>query len=330
MFGNRLGWGISAAIVITTVAIMWGLYTAGSQFEEPGAVGRNAAGYSMQLPLDPRSLATWMTEEQDAIAIYKEAIADFNSHPQAYNIYIERGKLNSPEYARIEKGVDLLVKAATMRRPGVFSDRPAELITYDTDRPALKEALLTIGRTAKKVGRQIEIQETQSPEEKKKNVSRAREIYRGVYSLGVKLYEERMVFDEWDVARETLSVTKWLAEIAESSDEAARFKQVDDQILPFYKSKIEPVQTTIMVLRPEAVDRTWGDVAALAVNGGDLMWRVEAVLALGRCRYTSPRAGDQFGATKLIDQLITDPEPRVKLAATAAKGLTREGIHKLR
>ena len=278
MFGNRLGWGISAAIVLITTALMWWLYTAGSQIQDPGAVGRNAASYSMQLPLDPRALASWMTEEQDAIGIYKEAIADFNAHPQAYNIYIERGKLNSPEYAQIEKGVALLIKASTMKRSGVFSDRPQELITYDSDRPALKEALRTVAKAAMKVGRQAEVE---------KNLSRAREIYRAVYSLGVKLYEERLVFDEWFEAREMLSVAKWLGEIAESADEGARFKQVDEQILGFYKSKIEPVQNTIMVLYPQT-----GDVAALATNGGDPMWRVEATLALGRCRYTSPRAGE--------------------------------------
>ena len=89
--------------------------------------------------------------------------------------------------------------------------------------------------------------------------------------------------------------------------------------------KIEPVQNTIQVLYPET-----GDVAALAVHGGDPMWRVEAILALGRCRYTSPRAGDQLGATRLIDQLMGDPEPRIRLAASVAKSLTREGVHKIR
>jgi hypothetical protein len=316
MFGNRLGWGISAVIIVGTTLIMWWLYQAGSQIAAPGTVGLNAANYSMQLPLDPRSLATWMSEEQDAMAIYKEAIAEYDAKPRAYNIYIERGKLNSPEYAAVEKGVNLLVKASTMRRPGVFADRPGELITYDSDRPALKEALRTIGKTAMKVGRQLEVE---------KNVTKAREIYRGVYTLGVKLYEERLVFDEWYEAREMLSVAKWLGEIAESGDEASRFKQVDDQILSFYKTKIEPVQNTIMVLYPQT-----GDVAALAVHGGDVMWRVEAVLTLGRCRYTSPRSGDQFGATKLIDQLLNDPEPRVRLAASVAKALTRESIHKIR
>ena len=102
-------------------------------------------------------------------------------------------------------------------------------------------------------------------------------------------------------------------------------EQIDSQIYPFYKEKIEAVQNTIQVLYPET-----GDVAALAVHGGDLMWRVGAGLALGRCRYTSPRAGGQLGATKLIDQLMNDPEPRIKLAASVAKSLTREGIHKIR
>jgi len=316
MFGNVLGWVISAVIVALTTIAMSAFYVAGAYISPPGTVGRNAASYSMQLPLDPRPLATWMSEEQDAIAIYKEAIAEYNAKTRAYNAYIERGKLNSPEYAEIEKGVNLLVKASTMRRPGVFSDRPGELITYDSDRPALKEALRTLGKTAMKVGRQAEVE---------KNLSRAREIYRAVYTLGVKLYEERLIFDEWYEAREMLSVAKWLGEISESSDEGARFKQVDDQILPFYKTKIEPVQNTIQVLYPEA-----GDAAALAVNGGDLMWRVEAILALGRCRYTSPRAGDQIGATRLIDQLMKDSEPRVRLAASVAKALPREGVHKIR
>jgi len=316
MFGNRLGWGISAAIVVCTTLLMFWLYTAGTQIAPPGIVGLNAANYTMQLPLDPRSLATWMSEDQDAIAIYKETIADYDAKTQAYNAYIERGKLNSPEFAQIEKGVNLLVKASTMKRPGVFSDRPGELITYDSDRPALKEALRTVAKAAMKVGRQLEVE---------KNVPKAREIYRGVYTLGVKLYEERLVFDEWYEAREMLSVAKWMGEIADSGDEGSRFKQIDSQVLPFYKDKIEQVQNTIQVLYPQT-----GDVAALAVNGGDLMWRVEAILALGRCRYTSPRAGDQLGATKLIDQLTNDPEPRIKLAAKVAKALSREGVHKIR
>src|SRR2546423_8635060 len=210
MFGNRLGWGISAAIVVVTALLMSLLYKLGTQIAPPGTVGLNAANYTMQLPIDPASLATWMSEEQDAIAIYKEVIGEYDAKSRAYNGCIERGKFNSPEYAQIEKGVNLLVKASTMRRPGVFADRPAELITYDTDRPALKEALRTVAKTAMKVGRQLELE---------KNVSKAREIYRGVYTLGVKLYEERLVFDEWYEVWEMLAVGKWMGAIADSGGE---------------------------------------------------------------------------------------------------------------
>lgn len=317
MFGNRLGWGISSAIILCTTVAMLLLYKAGSQIADPGPIGLSAAKYTMQLPLEPRSLATWMSEDGDAVAIYKEAIADYDARPLAYRIYSDRGKLNSPEYAQIEKGVNLLVKAATIRRGGVFADRPAELITYDTDRPALKDALLSIANVAMKVGKQLESE---------KNVTRAREIYRGVYTLGLKLYEERMVWDEWDAAVQTLAVAKWLGDLAESADEARRFKQVQEQIRDFAAKNVEPVHQAIMRANPPEA----GDIAALAVDGGDVMWRVEATLALGRCRYTSPRAGDQFGATKLIDQLLADPEPRVRLAAQVAKSLTREGVHQLR
>jgi hypothetical protein len=327
MFGNRLGWGISAAIFIATVAVMAVIYRAGAYISPPRTVGSNAASYTMQLPLDPRSLATWMTEEQDAIAIYKDAITEYNAKTRHYNAYLERGRLNSPEHKEIEKGVSLLIKAAPMKKPGVFSDRPAELITYDTDRPALKEALRTVGKTAMKVGRQHEVAagEAKADDEKQKNLSRAREIYRSVFSLGVKLYEERLVFDEWFEARELLSVARWMGEIATDVNEANRLKDFDAQFLDFYKKKIEAPQNTIQVLYPYT-----GDVAALATNAGDPMWRVEAILALGRCRYTAPRAGDQLGATRLIEELTGDPDIRIRLAALAAKNLTRDGIHKLR
>src|SRR2546423_5336994 len=132
MFGNILGWAISGVILILTCVAMWFFYVAGAYLSPPGKVGQNAANYSMQLPLDPRSLASWMSEEGDAIAIYKGAIADYNAKTRHYNIYIERGKLNSAEYTEIEKGVNLLVSASTKKGPGVFKDRPGELITYDT------------------------------------------------------------------------------------------------------------------------------------------------------------------------------------------------------
>jgi hypothetical protein len=327
MFGNLLGWAISAVIVVGVAIGMTFLYISASGFSSPGPVGQNAASWKVELPLDPRSLATWMTEDQDAIAIYKEAIAEYKAKPRQYNAYLERGKLDTPEYKDIEKGVNLLIKAAVMKRPGVFADRPAELITYDTDRPALKEALRTLAKCAMKVGRQLEVAASSATSEadKAKAIARARDIYRAVYSLGVKLYEERIVFDEWFEAREMLAVSRWLGEIAESAAEASRFKEIDAQIPAYFKSRMEPVQNTIQVLYPRA-----GDLAALAANGGDLMWRVEAILALGRVRYTAERTGDQLGATRLIEDLLADPDPRIKIAAQTAKNLTRQGVHRLR
>ena len=67
MFGNVLGWVISAVIVALTTIAMSAFYVAGAYISPPGTVGRNAASYSMQLPLDPRSLDHLLVRGLDVI-----------------------------------------------------------------------------------------------------------------------------------------------------------------------------------------------------------------------------------------------------------------------
>jgi hypothetical protein len=61
------------------------------------------------------------------------------------------------------------------------------------------------------------------------------------------------------------------------------------------------------------------------------MWRVEAILKLGRYRFNAGRIGDQRNAIKTIKDLLThDPDPVIRAAAQAAHDLTLEQYRMMR
>src|SRR5687767_3959847 len=74
MLGNRLGWLLSLCIVTMTALFLWSIHYIGNRMPEPGPVGLNAASYTMTLPADPRTVATWMSEDLDATPLYHQAI----------------------------------------------------------------------------------------------------------------------------------------------------------------------------------------------------------------------------------------------------------------
>lgn len=72
-----------------------------------------------------------------------------------------------------------------------------------------------------------------------------------------------------------------------------------------------------------------GDMFALADRASEVMWRVEAILALGRLKYSAERYGDQQGALAVVAGLSGSGDPRIRAAAIAARDLTVEQFRKL-
>ncbi len=317
MFGNRIGFGVSVVILIAAVGFLWLIQSIGTAMSPVTAVGANAANYSMKLPINPRDLASWMTEDGDSTPVYKELDAFLDKEHNAIYFFTKEPALKSTHLGKVEQAVALLAKAGKLKGGGVFKDSPADLITYDSDRPrlkrieAMKDALVRLGALYTNA----------------KQIDKARDLYQGMFSMGVKMYEERMIFDEWFWGRELMAVSRYLGEFeAEKSPAAAeKFKSFDAQFLPFYKANIEPVQSAIQVLDPNS-----GDVAALALRGGDVMWRVEATFALGRVKFSGHTAPDQKGALRIVTMLANESDVRIKMAAIAARDLTVEDFRKLR
>jgi hypothetical protein len=249
-----------------------------------------------------------MTEPADAIDLYRQAIAEFTTNQSVYESY--RPSIEPTEVQKIRKAVDLLIRASSMARPGVFADRPQELITYDTDRPAL-QSLKAVGNATTVLGLVYKAKE--QPE-------KARQVLQAAFTLGLKLHEERLVYDEWRAGRNLMAAARPLAELTGND----AFEQLERQWRQLYDNHMEKVSAAIWTLQPHT-----GDMCALALGANEPMWRVEAILALGRCRYSGETMGDRNGARNLLAKLAMSQESRIRIAATAARDLPVEQWRKL-
>ena len=345
MFGNRIGWGISAAIIVLVSFMLHTLHKRGTQPQSPTAIGENAARWTLAAPIDARSIATWMTEDGDASELYQQVIKHYDANRGAYERFNNRkaempeGKrtdqlveadlkqmllqrLKWDEYKAVNEGLDLLVKAKNIKRGGVFAKKLDIIVTYDRDLDGkYPEDLAKLMRVANDTAWLVA-----TVEDGAGNKTRHLELLQAIFSLGVHLAEERLLFTEWRAGRTLQGVAPKLALYEQ---DPARKKLIDEfggQWVMFSRDRIEPVQKAIfLTTRPHT-----GDMAALARLAGDHAWRIEGILALGRCKFTGESMGDRVGAKRLLEVLATDDDPRIARAATTARDLPIEEFRKLR
>jgi hypothetical protein len=337
MFGNRLGWSISAVIVVLTVLILVQLSSYG-QPSTPGELGRNASKHTISMPVDPAAIATYMTEKFDPAPLYQDAIAAYQADPEAYDGHDRIKATDDPRLAKLGKGVELLAKAALSSQHTVFAGRPRDVINYDPDRPQIN-ALRRLGKATIYLG---------LLHNREKNTEEAKRLYEAAYALGVKLYHERLSWEEFDAGLELLGdsgqALSRLGEATAQPDLVSVYGTLNRNRMELYDQRVKPLHHAIKALNPYTAD-----MIAIAFDGGDFLWRIEATLALGRCKFSASRYdvpypaipssdvpsdsghfGDQQAARKALDRLVDDPDGRVRIAAQAARELTVEQFRKLR
>jgi hypothetical protein len=313
MFGNRLGWSVSLVIVMVTGYILYALGKAAG-VSPPTEFGRNAASYTIALPIDPMSMTYWMTDAGDSGPLYQEAVTDYRNNQKAYD---EIGSHRDAQ--RIKTGMDLLVQAGRRNVGGVFAGNPAHVINYESERTNL-EAVKSLARAAAAVAKF-------SADAGK--LDEARVLYEAIFALGAKLYQERLSYWELDVASEPLELgARGLAKLDEDAGEHSRankYRNFSQQRVEYIQANVVGVRNGIWALEPHV-----GDMIEIVERGGDPMWRVDAVLALGRCKFSAGKFGDQQGAIKKLQELSDGGEPRIRLAAQAALDLKVEQFRRLR
>src|SRR4051794_10076360 len=154
MFGNRLGWGISAVLTLGVLTLVWQLarlnaVSPPSQgiVSRTGNVALNLATSPQKLeplalPFNPQSILPTMTDSASPAAIYAEAIEHYKANPEAYR---------TPELkdVKVQKGFDGLLRAKNCRPSTVFAPHLDKVIGYKVgpnDPYEDIEALFAVGK----------------------------------------------------------------------------------------------------------------------------------------------------------------------------------------
>ncbi|MEO6437414.1 MAG: hypothetical protein ABIP55_16845 [Tepidisphaeraceae bacterium] len=323
MWGNRRGWTISAAIALVAGGLLALLVRA------PGL------SRATMFSADPRNFQTLMMPEvpdasfsakpraaDDASALYHEAIELYLADRALYDDFAALGTLDSPRVKRL-KAIDKLVEASGSATAVIFADRPQQVVNYDPDRPPI-DALRSLGR--------VLVDRLALLNQRSGRAGEATKYAEAAFTLGQHLCRERVCWAELEVGLELLGTsTAILIRLAESSgdaDRAAALKAFDQRRLEFVKERIKPTLRIVRSIDPKVVGVHAGDVFELARRSQERMWRVEAILGLGRLRFfagQSATVSDQREATRAVTEMAeSETDPIIRAAAAAARDLTVE------
>jgi hypothetical protein len=319
MFGNRLGWGISAGIAIGMIGLMVLLqYSGTAPSDETPTFKAHEAEYFAPIALSPSpDTIVPATEDCDAAATYQEAT----------DAYEQWRQLNSNNLDQLS-AIDKITEATYCKKLTIFTKDPAKVINFEREKTPI-ETLRRIGDAAcKRAGVLL----------KAKDLQGARKYAEAAFALGARMYGERVVYEEFEAGLGLMGeAATVLTVIANQPGDDARAKELKAfaQATAKFSGNGSPVFDLRRITKTQDGDISAtraGDVFALARSARERMWRVEACLQLARThRYVGDngRGADQRYAQMILRRLAdTDPDPIVRLAATRARDITDEEYQK--
>jgi hypothetical protein len=277
----------------------------------------------LALPIAPETVLTTMTDECDAAGPYAEAIAEYQAHPSAY------GAVNNSNVDQLP-AVEKLLAGTHCKAMTLFTKDPQKVVNYDSEKAPI-EALRALGKACANKGLLLKA---------KKDYDGAKKYGEAAFSLGAKMYNERIVWDEFDTGLANMAeggglllrIAKETNDVAGERDwaqfDAARVKFAD------LHGKLMEMHRVTHSIDPNTNAARAGDVFALADKSQERMWRVEACLQLANIKRNvgdEGKAADQRYAQILMRRISTsDPDPIVKAAANKALNITEEEYNKQR
>jgi hypothetical protein len=317
MFGNRLGWGISAVIVIFAGLLGRLVYQIAQPSPPTGWIDSTIQPITSPGSVDP--IIPNMTGNRNAGDFYRKAISDYRQNPAAYDT-VANGK---PPTVSAVPGVRALIDATQFERMDLFRSDPRQVINYEHD----KEPLFALHQVAHATV-QVAL---------RNNPTIAGRCYTAVLSLGIKLQRERVVYDELAVGEELMGIAcDGLKSLAHRANDTAREQQIDQfdmERLTTNAAEVQPVWAVLGSVDMNTISAYAGDWFALSKNRNvDPLWQVEGVLKLGQLKYSAARLADQKAAQRLLTELAGDPNetPAIRAAAAAGRDLTIEQYRSLR
>lgn len=316
IFGNALGWAISAALVVAALGLLLAIQSVGEPTPPTEFSARPEFAQPLSLPIAPQVLLG-PTAPQDAAILYRQAVEVFRRHPDAYLIFVKAGRAG--DVGQVEPALEVLRRAAALRTPRLFADDPGQIVGYHPD--VMLEQLLLLGNSAVRAGLLAG---------GAGDWRGAVGDFRAALALGTALYEERLTFAELAaglelIGRSAPSLTTALARGGDAAGAKAA-RQFDDGRIDYVNEHVWPVENVIGAIDQDPIARNAGDIAYLAQKPmPERMWRVEAILKLGRYRFDAGRAADQRAAPRILAKIAEqDQDPVIRAAAKAAMSLTLE------
>lgn len=273
------------------------------------------------LSLDPNNLAplspppmsppiVTATDSADAGDDYRGALVDYQANTDAYDQFAQNPIDPAPP------AIQLMLTASGKATANLFLNHPAEIVDYQTDHPSLDQ-LCDLGRTMDQAALRLATGH---------KTDQARRYYQAVYALGEKLYDERLTYDEYSKGLSLMNEsTIGLSECA-TGDLQTQLQHQETAMRDYDVNHVQPIYQALVSADQQDIAIHAGDIFEFATKSTERMFRVEAILSLGRLKFDAARSADQQAAPGYIQKAAAaaDPDPAVQAAAAAAGGLTLE------
>src|SRR5215218_6987590 len=128
MWGNRLGWGISAAIAIVVIGSLGFLVRSASRMSEPTQFGRDAATNALAIAVPAQNVVGGTPQTCDAAQPYSEAIALYRRESTVYDD-IAGGTSRATDAAKLP-AVQRLIEGAHCSQMSLFAADPTQVVRY--------------------------------------------------------------------------------------------------------------------------------------------------------------------------------------------------------
>jgi len=275
MWGNRLGWMISAGIMVVTVVLYTMLLIGPSVTAPTDLTMRAGAMDALSLPGNPRALLpTGGTD--DASDLYEQAMDAYHANKSAFDSYSQKGKLNTSDFNEVSPAMDLLISAAGASKGGVFAKKPSAVVRYNPDQSEALKPAEQLGRIAIRIG--LQYNAAKKPDDAKKYLQAG-------FALGYAMCNERLVYHELRIGQDLMRSAA-LNLMTIDKEHGADFKAIDG----LYRQFTEGLQKYMFLFNPSderAIAKNAGDVFNLAQNSQERMYRIEAIMMLGHFRYNA-------------------------------------------
>ncbi|HWP40718.1 MAG TPA: hypothetical protein VNL70_07320, partial [Tepidisphaeraceae bacterium] len=211
MWGNALGWCISLAMVVgTAIGLVW-LNDAVSTVSPRTPISLDGKlGGAIELPVPPLTVVPSIARNADATDVYRHALQQYQQDPQAYGRFARSGLIGDLDDV---PGIWTLIQATDCITAHFSQADPSQIVNYQSEPPIL-EALRTLGACARRAGQLLQRQG---------RTEEAMRLYEAVFSLGEKLYRERLTCAQLDAGLTMMAEAATLiGALSESSGDTQR------------------------------------------------------------------------------------------------------------